>query len=175
MRAMLPANFTMEFNDLKNILFLIIAFCLLSASASAQEQPKAEVYGSYLYTRVATLDLNTNGFAFGGLYNLYRSSSASLGIAADLGTTYNNGSLFLYTAGPEVNYSRVFVRALAGGARASSGGFTNHGFGLLTGGGVKVPVYKKFHVRVGGDYQLSRFSGFNVNSFRLTIGTGFGF
>lgn len=159
---------------MKKFIYLILVVFAINLPTFAQETPKAEVYGQYSYVRVETADLNTNGFAFGAGYNFYRQGNTSLGLFADLGATYNDGSLFLYTMGPEVTYNRVFVRTLAGGARASSGGFSTNGLGLLAGGGVKIPVVKHFNARLGGDYQLARFQGVNFNCFRLGIGLGFG-
>jgi opacity protein-like surface antigen len=178
---------------MKRLLFLAGLMLFLPLIASAQEAPKAEVFGGYSYFRAdgqggPSENLNGwNGSVVGNLNKWF-------GVKADFSGNYGNttfagitshDSIYTYTVGPQVSYRKServtpFVHALFGGAHFRSNAlgttFTDNGFAMYLGGGVDVKLTKSLALRAfQTDYALDRVSGSNLNNFRFSTGLVFRF
>jgi opacity protein-like surface antigen len=171
---------------------------LFSVAASAQDNPKADVFLGYSYLRVnpGTISgisgINLNG----GVGSVNYSGGHSFGVVGEFGGSHVgniggvpvSGSLFTYLFGPRLTYHRdsrlsPFAHVLFGGAHTSgsafSGSTTQNAFAVAIGGGVDAKVTSHVAVRLGQfDYLLTRFdvSGTgrtSQNNFRYTGGIVF--
>lgn len=167
----------------------LVSALLMSASAAAQETPKAEVFGGYAYAGEGTHGWNTS---VAGNVNRW------LGVVADFSGQYTSldevdvrekirthSALF----GPQVSLRRhkrvtPFARALFGASHVStdatefgqSFAFSDTTFALALGGGLDVRVNDRLAVRAfQADYVRTRFFGGTQNKGRLSFGLVFRF
>jgi len=176
---------------MKRLLFMAGLMLFLPLVASAQDTPKAEVFGGYSYLRVdgqGGPGENLNGWNGSVVGNLNK----WLGIKADFSGNYGNqtilglklhDSVHSYTFGPQISFRKSekvtpFVHALFGGAhfRSSFLGVTvtDNAFAMFLGGGVDFKVSKSFAIRVvQADYNLDRVNGSSLNNFRFSTGVVF--
>jgi len=176
-----------------NKLFLIFAlFGLFLVPLTAEETPKAEIFGGYQYARVnidETIDGDSvhEGFNFNGWNaSLTGNFNKWFGVAADFSGAYKSIEgvsikAHTYTFGPVISLNREgtvnpFVHALFGGAHLSAGfgdlsGGTN-GFAMMMGGGADAKLSPHLAVRViQADWVYYRFEGVSLNK-NVRISTG---
>ena len=163
----------------------ILAVCLLASLSAVAENPKAEVFGGYQYTRME--GVNFNGWNGALTANL----TQNVGITADFSGGYKsvsgaNTKLYTYTFGPVVSARKdapfvPFAHALFGGFHQSLdvlgvSGSTN-GFAMEIGGGVDVRMSDKLAIRAGQfDWvSLHANGGSSNNNFRYSAGIVFHF
>jgi hypothetical protein len=177
----------------RNFVLSVCAVALLTTFASAQDAPKAEVYGGY--SAAFTQDIALPGFqtsVAGNVNNWF-------GVVAEFGGAYHartrdvilggptikiKSTLYTYLFGPRFSRrgsGRVtpFAQSLFGGLHArregENGGLseveTANGFAMALGGGVDVKLSKRFALRViQADYLLFRVDGETTNNVRLSAG-----
>jgi opacity protein-like surface antigen len=159
---------------------------VLSCLAIAQDNPKAEIFGGYQWTRVDTgvsgVDsVNLNGWnaSVSGYFTKY------LGVSGDFSGAYGSpfgGSVKVHTFmfGPVVHFpnsSKItpFAHALFGGAHASGSGFglsaSDTGFSWAAGGGLDVNLNSRWAVRLAqADFLQTRIASLTQNNFRYSAG-----
>jgi hypothetical protein len=174
--------------------FLISVVCvgLLSFPLTAQDNPKAEVFGGYQYLHLggSGTDVNANGWNA----SLTGNVNNWLGVTADFSGSYKtinvlgvnvNTKVYSYTGGPVVNLNsggkfNPFVHALFGGAHVSgsasfegnSGSASDNGFTMMFGGGTDVKLNKAIAYRLfQADWVYYRFSG-QSESHNVRLSTG---
>jgi opacity protein-like surface antigen len=164
---------------------------LLSAvAASAQDYPKAEVFGGYSFLHVTDQGASAN--ANGGSGSISVNPSNWLGVVADFGgyhggNDFGNADLYTYMFGPKLAYRTgkitPFVQALFGGAHLSAGGFggsaSANAFAMALGGGVDWNATPHIGIRViQAEYLMTKFNdGANnrQNNARVSAGVVFRF
>jgi opacity protein-like surface antigen len=171
---------------------------LFSVAASAQDNPKADVFLGYSYLRVNPGSVSgLPGFnANGGSASVHYSGGHTFGVVGDFGGYHVgniggvpvSGTLYSYLFGPRFTYhggSRItpYAQALFGGARTSgsafSGSSTQNSFAMALGGGVDAKIADHVAVRLGQlDYLLTRFDSSgtgrtNQNNLRVSTGVVF--
>ncbi|HXQ26625.1 MAG TPA: outer membrane beta-barrel protein [Candidatus Acidoferrales bacterium] len=169
---------------------------LFAGVASAQESPKAEVFGGYSYARLSAngLGVNLNGGSASVSYN----PNAWLGLVGDFGgyhggANFGNGNVYTYLFGPKVAFRRgpitPFVQTLFGGAHASvSGGCvgarvrpqvgcisaSENSFATTLGGGLDWNATPHLGVRlIQAEYFMTRFASTTENGARISAGVVF--
>jgi len=161
--------FSININKLAALTALVyLAAC--GAAASAQEYPRAELFGGYQYTRVGGAGgVNANGWNAAITGNINR----WFGLTGDFSGAYKSiadvsASAYTYTFGPtfSARHGRVtpFAHVLFGGFRASAGfgglSASTNGFTMMAGGGVDASVTRHVKVRVfQADWLLWRTMG----------------
>lgn len=163
---------------------MILLFGLCSLPAMAADQPKAEVFGGYQYTRFDGGE-NANGWNVAGTVNLNHwfgvTADFSGAYFSEFGADFHN---YTYTFGPTVAFRGAplvtpFAHALFGGATASAGvegvSVSQNGFAAIIGGGVDVKVSPHLAVRpVQFDWMsLHSDGGSSNNNFRYSAGIVF--
>ena len=154
----------------------------LSVLATAQEAPKAEVFGGFSY-----LHLDTKGAAgveanhYGWNAALSLNANRWFGITADLsghykelapGVSFNS---FTAVFGPQLTYraekASPFVHALFGVNRASTAGLSDSAFAMALGGGLDINITKRLAFRlVQADYLMTKHADDRQNNIRLSTG-----
>jgi hypothetical protein len=174
---------------MNKLFFLILLFGLVLLPATAEETPKAEVFGGYQYTHV-NVDVGgglSSGFNFNGWNaSLTGNFNKTFGVAGDFSGSYKtilgvSAKVYTYTFGPVVSLNHEgtvnpFVHALFGGAHASASfgglGAGTNGFAMMMGGGVDAKVSPRLAVRViQADWVYYRFQG-TSESKNVRISTG---
>ncbi|MGH9936514.1 MAG: outer membrane beta-barrel protein [Blastocatellia bacterium] len=175
----------------KQSVFFVVLMAMFSTIASAQDAPKAELYGGY--SAVFTQDFTLHGWqaSIAGNLNNWFGMAAEFGGAYDSDTVFLGGSnirrkstLYSYLFGPR--FSRrgggrmtPFVHALFGGVHAKAevqggvvnGDATQNGFGMALGGGLDVKLTETVALRViQADYFLTRSQGDSVSNGRVSAG-----
>lgn len=157
---------------MRNFLFISAMLLCLPVIAGAQDYPKAEVFTGYSYFR-GDLDANFHG------WNVSVAGNANkwFGLVGDVSGHYVEGfNLHLFQGGPKFTFrenERVnpYVQTLLGGARLSSGGFSDTVFAWTVGGGIDVRVHKNVAIRViDASYVLLRNEGQSAHNGRLSTG-----
>ena len=168
-------------------LFLVCGlFLVLSLSATAQEYPRAEVFGgySYLHTNFVGTGFNFSGASGSIAFN----PSHWWGLVGDVGGYHNKDfgvstTLLTYMFGPRFSYrsnGRVtaFAQALfgAGHVNASFIGISasENAFAAAVGGGIDAKIHSHFAFRViQAEYLLTRFNdGSNNRQNSVRVSTG---
>jgi len=172
----------------------LIAVCAVllvgSMLASAQDEPKGEVFGGYQYFHANSGVSGVDNFNLNG-WNAAASGyfTRNLGITADFGGAYGTPSVlgvgvktnfYTFLFGPSVrfpNSSRVtpFSRVLFGGGRLSGSAFgvsaSSTDFTWAAGGGIDANLSRNFAIRVAqADFLQTRVSGSSQNNFRFSAG-----
>lgn len=169
---------------------LLCGVMLLSGVAvSAQDNPKVEVFGGYSYVHLSDSSVDLSANANGGSGSVSFNPNNWLGVVGDFGgyEGSQSGSSFnviSYMFGPKVAFRSSgrftpFVQTLFGGARLSSGGFSENGFAMAIGGGADANLTPHIGVRViQAEYFLSKINdgGNNrQNNVRISAGVVFRF
>lgn len=141
---------------MRKLLALGLFLCLFSGLAAAE---KLEVFGGAQYTH---FDPNFNLAGWNGAATL--GLNRWIGVTGDFGGVYRSGIKFhTYTVGPELRASfpgaKLFVHALVGGAKSSSGGFSDNGLAGFVGGGMDVGGGPFAFRLVQVDWMATRFGG----------------
>jgi opacity protein-like surface antigen len=146
---------------------------LFSVAASAQEEaPKIEVFGGYSYLHLSDQGVsdNLNGGSASVSYNLRDWLGKDwLGIVGDFGVYHGgpssiNGRITSYLVGPKVAFRQMgkvtpFAQFLLGGARLSSGSFSENDFAITLGGGADYRLTERWGVRlIQAEYMLTKFT-----------------
>jgi opacity protein-like surface antigen len=174
---------------------------IFSAAASAQEYPKAEVFGGYSFARLSAsgVDVNFNG----GSASLSYNPNDWLGLVADFGgyhggVDFGNGNVYTYLFGPK--FARrsgrwtPYVQTLFGGAHASGevscdggpearprpqqgfvcGSGSLNSFAMTLGGGVDVNASDHVGIRlIQAEYLRTHFASITENGTRISAGVVF--
>jgi hypothetical protein len=182
---------------MRKVVLLIALLGLLTLLTSAQETPKAEVFGGYQFMHFGSKGAsdNFNGWNASVTGNINK----DFGIAGDFSGNYGTIQeipatvrIYTYAGGPVVNLNHdgkfnPFVHALFGGAHLSfpQGSLGFNGFTIMAGGGVDAKVSPRVAVRLfqadwvyyhfGGNFStLAGESNFNKNV-RISTGIVFRF
>ena len=154
----------------------------LAVSASAQDYPKAEVFGgySYLHTSVAG-----TGFSFNGASgSISVNPNNSVGLVGDFGVYHNTTAgvgtnIVSYLFGPKFAYRHSdkltpYFQALFGGAHLSGGGASTNAFATALGGGFDAKVTPHVAIRlIQAEYVLTKFTfGTNTHQNNARISAG---
>jgi hypothetical protein len=154
----------------------------LSVLATAQEAPKAEVFGGFSYLHLDTkgaAGVEANHYGWNGALSL--NANRWFGITADLsghyrelapGVSFNS---FTAVFGPQLTYraekASPFVHALFGVNRGSTGGLSDSAFAMALGGGLDINITKRLAFRlVQADYLMTKHSDDTQNNIRLSTG-----
>jgi opacity protein-like surface antigen len=161
-------------------LFLILLLVVSSATfVSAQETPRAEIFGGYSYLRFKPADTLIDGFNLNG-WNASVAGNVNrwFGVVADFSGHYGTPRRFgvdtdikthSFLFGPRFSYRRnekftPFAHALFGvtNARGRTPGISSSqtGFAAAIGGGLDVRASERVAIRVvQADYLLTRLKG----------------
>lgn len=169
---------------MRRLALLCGAMLLFAAVASAQDNPKAEVFGGYSYLRVnpgsGVPGQNFNGGSGSVSFN----PNSWLGIVADVGVYHasiegTGFNVVSYTFGPKLAYRKnekvtPFAQVLLGGAHISASGESENGFAMALGGGFDWNATTHVGVRVvQAEYVMTRFSSDTQNNARISAGVVF--
>jgi opacity protein-like surface antigen len=155
---------------------LVLAFAV---SASAQDYPKAEIFGgySYFHTSVAGVGFSSNGASGSISVN----PNNWLGLVGDFGVYHNTTAgvgtnTVSYLFGPKLAYRHSdkltpYFHFLLGGAHASG----TSAFAMALGGGFDAKVTPHVAVRlIQADYVLTKFgTNTHQNNARISAGIVF--
>lgn len=171
---------------MRKLIVMTLLLGLFSLPVLAADNPKAEVFGGYQYTR-----FDGGGNANGWNIALTGNVNSWFGVTADFSGAYTSESgisikNYTYTFGPVVSMRQnraftPFAHALFGGdhASASFGGISggDSGFAALVGGGVDFNFSEHLAVRaVQVDWMLLHSSGeTSSNNARVSTGIVFKF
>jgi outer membrane immunogenic protein len=167
---------------MKKFACLMGLLVIISFTAKAQDNPKAEVFGGYSYLRFSPGDgassINFNGGIGSVAYNVTNMIGVVGEFAGYHASNVEGSSVSVnsvsYLFGPKVSKSMgkitPFGQALFGGSHASCGSCESassaNGFTMALGGGLDYNVSRRFAVRVGQiDYVMSRYSVIRPASF----------
>lgn len=174
---------------MRKVVYALGMVLLMFPPASAQEVPKAEVFGGYAYAGEGTHGWNAS---VAGNVNGW------FGLVADAGGQYTNLEeldvrerirTHSFLVGPQLSVRRnkrvtPFVRALFGASHVStdatesgqSFSFTDTSFAMALGGGLDVTLNEHVAIRVvQAEYVRTRFFGETQNKGRLSFGVVFRF
>ncbi len=195
-----PSHIRGEFR-MRKFAFLF-ALSILAVPTVCQEFSRVEVFGGY--SQVHKYHFNQRGWNAQATVNLNKWFGVTADFAGhdhgeslttSLWYTSTDGSMHTFTVGPTFSYrARVtpFAHVLLGGANYSSSHVIRYSsvigwpinrissganaFAVLTGGGIDIPLHKRFAIRpVQADWLLTRYGGRNWNYFRYSGGGVFRF
>ncbi len=178
---------------MRKLLILLGLIVLIAGSACAQNYPKAEVSGDYMYIRV-----NPGGGASGqNCHGVGGNVAGNLndwfGVVGDFGGCRVTGlpsgvssHAYTYLFGPRVSYRNTspltpFAQLLFGGERATRsvsgvGSGSNNAFAMSLGGGADYSVNEHIAIRViQVEYLYTHFGGARQNNARIEAGIVFRF
>lgn len=177
-----------------------LTFFMVGATRAQQPSatiPQFEVFGAYSYIRANAANsdggFNLNGGSGSFAYNV----SDSFSVVGDFGGYRFTGlpsglssTMYTYLFGPQYSFRKVsrftpFAHVLLGAGRlnASAGGLNagENGFAMAIGGGIDVPLRRRFAIRIiQAEYLLTRFDSVNgasatQNDVRISAGLVFRF
>lgn len=169
---------------MKKLGLLCGVMLLFAMVASAQESPKAEVFGGYSLLRVNP-GSGVSGQNFnGGTGSVSFNPKPWIGIVGDFGvyhaTILGTGvNAVSYTFGPKLAYRKnekvtPFAQVLFGGAHISGGGVSDNGFAMALGGGLDYNATPHVGIRLAQfEYVMTRFSSTTQNNLRYSAGVVF--
>lgn len=166
---------------MKKILFTVLFTILFASIGFAQSTPRVEASAGFTATH---FDRDFNGLNFQGWigtlnYNAIRGGENTVAVSVEGGGSYFSGlDLYHVHVGAEYSYGekiRPFGRALFGRTYANFGSYSDDAFSGVIGGGIKVPIAKRFFIRTGADYLFTRFNDATQNAVRVNVGVGFGY
>ena len=185
---------------MKKWVLLCAAALLFAGGASAQDFPRAEVFGGYSFAHLGAdgSSANFNGGSASVAYNLF----PWLGVVGDFGgyhgdSSFGNGNLYSYLFGPKVALRHgpitPFVQALFGGAHATAsvscdtarvkpqgtvecGSIGENSFAMTVGGGLDWNATPHIGVRlIQAEYFMTNFANTRENGARISAGVVFRF
>jgi opacity protein-like surface antigen len=172
---------------MRSLLMVGVLLFAVAGSAVAQDYPKGEVAGNYIYIRInpggGASHIDCQGGGGSGAYSL----NNYLGVVGEFSGCKWTGlpsglsaHTITYLFGPRVTYRgygrlEPFGEALLGGAHdsASGGGatVTDNAFAMALGGGVDYKWKPNLTIRfVQADYFYTKFGSTHQNNFRLQAG-----
>jgi hypothetical protein len=185
----------------RRIILSAIAGCVFVAYSVAQspstELPMMEMYGGYSLLYAPSGSATSNGFIFSPTHNINKWASITASFSYQhfdrvalfpaIGAPLRqNGWTSELLGGPRFslrrNRWRVFGESKVGAvhslvhsdltaAGGAIGSFSATGFGLTLGGGLDLPINRRFAIRpVQADYLFTRINGFNANRFLYSAG-----
>jgi hypothetical protein len=157
------------------MLFFVGAAHAQQASATT---PQFEASGAYSYIRANAANSNGGFNLNGGSGSLAYNVSDSFAVVGDFGGYRFSGlpsglssTMYTYLLGPQYSFHKVshftpFAHVLLGAGRlnASAGGLNagENGFAMAIGGGIDVPLRRRFAIRIiQAEYLLTRFDSVN--------------
>jgi opacity protein-like surface antigen len=167
---------------MKRLALFCGAMLLFAGIASAQDSPKAEVFGGYSFVHVSDNGTSTN--FNGGSGSLSYNLTPWLGVVGDFGGYHwgqNGGdaNLVTYLFGPKISYRRgpitPFAQVLLGGGRLSgSGGGSENAFAMTVGAGVDWNATPHLGIRlIQAEYLMTKFTdGINNRQNSARVSTG---
>ncbi len=163
----------------KTIILVTIIFALV-ASASAQQDPKFELFTGFQYTRELTVDANLFGWDVTVEGNLNEWFSIIGDFSGGYGDVFNIGiSMYSFATGPQFSIrgerGRGFFRVLVGGARSSVLGFSATEMIAAVGGGVDLDISDRSAFRVIQVDYGQTITGESENALRIATGLVFRF
>jgi opacity protein-like surface antigen len=184
---------------MKKWVLLCAAAFLFAGIASAQDFPKAEVFGGYSFAHLGADggSANFNGGSASVAYNLY----PWIGIVGDFGgyhgdSSFADANLYSYLFGPRISLRHgpitPFVQTLFGGAHASAseecdaakvqpevggcGSIGENSFAMTVGGGLDWNATPHIGVRlIQAEYFMTNFASVRENGARISTGVVFRF
>jgi opacity protein-like surface antigen len=176
------------FRFLGLVISILLVFSLVAVAA---DNPKAEIFGGYQYTRIQTGVSGAPSFNFNG-WNASVSGyfTKYLGISGDFSGAYGSPfgvsvKVHTFMFGPIVHFpnsSKItpFAHALFGGANINAAAFGQSGgqtkFAWAAGGGLDANLNSRFAVRLAQfDFLQTRFVNLTQNNFRYSAGIVFKF
>jgi hypothetical protein len=156
--------------------FSLLALMIAAVSAVAQDEtvPKYDIFGGYQWlnaggdvpipgtfnpVQALTLKDMPKGFGLAGAYNLNR----YLALEGDYGGNWKNGFSFnTFSIGPRLTLrtesANFFIHTLVSDNLLNMPTFGhNNGIGAILGGGIDLPLFKHFSLRIfEADYQWSK-------------------
>jgi opacity protein-like surface antigen len=160
---------------------------LMTGSAMAQNAPKAEIAGTYTYVRFNPGQGASGVNCHGGGGSVTGNLNNWFGVVGDFsgckvtGVSGGSASAFTYLFGPKIAYRSnsaftPYVQTLFGGARATSGSFSDNSFAMTLGGGVDVKVSEHVAIRlIQTEYLMTRLGSMTQNNVRIETGVVFRF
>jgi opacity protein-like surface antigen len=178
---------------MRKLLILLGLIVLIAGPACAQDYPKAEISGDYMYIRI-----NPGGGASGANCHGVGGSVAGnlndwFGVVGDFGGCRVSGlpsgvssHAYTYLFGPRVSYRNTspltpYAQVLFGGERATAsvsgvGSSSNNAFAMSLGGGADYSVNEHIAIRViQVEYLYTHFGGARQNNARIEAGIVFRF
>lgn len=159
---------------MRKMLIVLGLVLLVSGTAMAQDNPKAEIFGGYTYLRLSG-GVNCHG----GGGSVAVNANKWIGFVGEVGVCRVSSLGFhavSYQFGPKLTYrenDRVtpFAQVLFGGVHVAGGGVSQNGFEMTAGGGFDVKVARSFAIRlVDVGYVLTRVGGVRQNNVRIAAG-----
>ena len=153
---------------------------VLALPASAQDYPKAEIFGGFSFASVDD-PIDFEWEAFLGFQTRFAGNlNKSFGIVGDFGGHYRTfgGRAYEFMVGPRFtsrgDTATGFVHAMFGGVNFHSNRLSGTGFAMAFGGGLDVNVSKRFAFRViQFDYVPTHLFDTWEHNIRLGIGVVF--
>ena len=146
---------------MRTVLAVFVLAAVFTLPASAQDHPKAELFGGYQYTHLHP-DINASGWNTSITGNF----SSWFGLTADVSGAYKNGGrLHTVMVGPTISFRQSdkvtpFVHVLVGAGFGSGNGGTKTAFETAVGGGLDVKVNRHVAIRmVQADWLIFRDQG----------------
>ncbi len=161
-----------------------VSLLLLALPASAQDYPKAEIFGGISYANVDDPIDNERETFFGFQTSVAGNFNKSFGIVGDFGGHYRSpdvgSTAYEFMVGPRFtsrgDTATGFVHAMFGGVKFDGNVNSDTGFAMAFGGGVDVNVTKRFAFRViQFDYVPTHLFDNWEHNIRLGIGVVFKF
>ncbi len=161
-----------------------VSVLLLALPASAQDYPKAEIFGGFSFASVDDpIDMERETF-FGFQTSVAGNFNKSFGIVGDFGGHYRiepfgaGSTAYEFMVGPRFtsrgDTATGFVHAMFGGVKFDGNVNSDTGFAMAFGGGVDVNVGKRIAIRViQFDYVPTHLFDTWEHNIRLGIGVVF--
>lgn len=172
---------------MRKLLMAFVVLGLLSASAAAQDAPKAEIFGGYSYLRLnggTNISGGWHASIAGNFNNYFGLVGEFSGHYKDLGPG-TSVKVHTFTFGPRLTHRSTeqidaFTHVTFGGARTSASALgisaSDTAFALTLGGGIDVRVTERVAIRpVQLDYVMTRFGGATQSNLRYSAGIVFRF
>ncbi len=176
---------------MRRFFWVVVVLLSVCGYLSAQELPKAEIFGGYFYTRAGvnpSTTVNANGYGASVNGNVSRLVGITVEASQQFGTVGATDYEFRYFGvGPQFAYRKSekftpFARFLVGDARfgsrlipdVASLRYHENTLALVFGGGIDVKVHSIMAVRViQADYYSTGFSRNRHGDLRLGFGIVF--
>jgi hypothetical protein len=165
---------------MKRLALICGAMLIFAGVASAQDTPKAEVFGGYTFAHLSSSGTGAN--ANGGSASLSYNPNSWLGIVGDFGgyhadSNLGNANVYTYLFGPKIAFRKgpitPFVQTLLGGAHLTASGLNTslNSFAMTLGGGLDWNAKEHIGVRlIQAEYFMTNFASTRQNGVRISTG-----
>lgn len=174
---------------MKKMLWLVAILMAAVLAATAQENPRFELFGGYSYLHVGSSHqqkaFGLNGWNGQATVNLNRWLGATADFAGNYGSPFAVSiHNYTYMFGPTLSYRTQhvvpFAHALFGGGHVSGkiGGLSSsqNAFAMAIGGGADIPLATHFGIRLAQlDWVRTQYFSTSQNGFRVSTGVMFNF